>query len=66
MTIDAQALWGIPEPPNTIKIVVTHACGHKERYPFEGIEQADGYHMPRTEADRLYILRARPCDECLS
>ena len=64
MAIDVQKLWGIPEAPNTIKINVLRSCGHRERFPFEGIEEAAGYRMPRAEAERLQEMRLGICENC--
>jgi hypothetical protein len=64
MTIDVQKLWGVPVSPDTVTIAVRHTCGHVERYPFEGIEASDGYHMPSAEAARLAALRTTPCVLC--
>ena len=62
--IDAQALWGLPKPPNTLSIDVRHSCGHIARYPFEAIDAPEGYRMPAAEAERLHSLKASPCIDC--
>ena len=64
MAIDVQKLWGLPEAPNTITIAVRHTCGHIERYPFEGIAEANGYRMSQVEAERHAALRSEPCLFC--
>ena len=64
MAIDVQKLWNISEAPNTVTIPVKRVCGHVERFPFEGIEQPGGYSMPKSEADRLAVLRLTVCVMC--
>lgn len=64
MAIDVQKLWDIPTPANTTAIPVRRICGHTERYPFEGVEESNGYRMPKSEADRLVEMRLQVCVEC--
>ena len=61
---DIIKLWGLRMSANTVNIVVRHTCGHVERYPFEGVADTAGYHMPTSEAARLARLKESPCIEC--